>query len=80
MPYNKPFDYYVLLDKDSSVLETSKKSDLKKSKGQKIEKRSYSDAPQYMENPKVKKTMTHLTPKMLPLLNHIIQSANNLNP
>lgn len=45
-PYNKSFDYYALLDKDSSVLETSKKkSDLKKSKGQKIEKRNYSGCP-----------------------------------
>jgi len=45
-PYNLPFDYYVLLDKDSSILQTSrKKKDLKAAKGQKIEKRSYSGCP-----------------------------------
>ena len=41
--YNKPFEYYVLLDKDSSVLETSKKKSDKKSKGQKM--KSTQDAP-----------------------------------
>lgn len=52
-PYHLPFDYYVLLDKDSSIVQTSKKKkDLKPSKGQKIEKRSYEGCPAMNKNTK----------------------------
>ncbi len=56
-PYHLPFDYYVLLDKDARIVQTSKKKkDLKASKGQKIEKRSYEGCPAMNSSSGSKKT------------------------
>ena len=47
-PQRDPYDYYVLLDKESSILDSSKeKGGLKAGKGQKIEKRKYEGCPRW---------------------------------
>tara|TARA_R100000808_G_C2136741_1_gene144990 strand:+ start:913 stop:1599 length:687 start_codon:yes stop_codon:yes gene_type:complete len=48
-PYQKPFDYYVLLDKDSRILQTAYEEDdlPKKKKGQTIEIRKYEGCPRF---------------------------------
>ena len=47
-PQRDPYSYYVLLDNESRILNSSmKKGDLKASKGQKIEKRKYEGCPRW---------------------------------
>ena len=47
-PQRDPYSYYVLLDNESRILDSSmKKSELKAEKGQKIEKREYEGCPRW---------------------------------
>lgn len=47
-PLKNSFDYYVLLDKDSRVLQSSYDNDLKPEEGQAVEKRHYEGCPRWI--------------------------------
>jgi ATP-dependent helicase/DNAse subunit B len=44
-PFHKPFDYYVLLDKDGERIKSSYENDFETKKGQTVEKRRYDGCP-----------------------------------
>ncbi len=46
-PYKWEFDYYVLVDKDGKIINSSFNNDLKASEGQKIETRHYNGCPRF---------------------------------
>jgi len=46
-PMRHPFDYYALLDKNGKVKKSSFENDLKKKRGQKVEKKRYDGCPKF---------------------------------